>query len=153
MYSEVKRIRSLIKSCYAGPAWHGPAVMEVLYELDPAIVGKRINGSHNIIELVHHMASWKQFIIKKLEGDADFDVVGEINWLPIDEPDIEEWNAALKRLNIIHTELMECLRHKEDSILLEGVPGRSYNYFFLLTGIVNHNLYHLGQIQLLRKQL
>ena len=56
-----------------------------------------------------------------------------------------------KRLQNIHEELMEKLKNMEDSMLLEGVPGRSYNFFFLLTGIVNHSLYHLGQIKLLAK--
>ena len=151
MYSEVRRIRSLIKSCYNGPAWHGPAVMETLKKMDLKVIGKRINGSHNIIELVNHMASWKLFIIKKLEGDAEFDVVGPINFTTIDQPTETDWKAALKRMQDIHDTLMEKLKHTEDSVLVEGVPGRSYNFFFLLTGLVNHSLYHLGQIQLLMK--
>ena len=151
MYSEVRRIRSLIKSCYNGPAWHGPAVLETLETIDVSIIGKRINDSHNIIELVNHIASWKLFIIKKLEGDIDFDVVGSINFTKIEAPTEADWTAALARLQAIHDELMEKLKHLEDHILLEGVPGRSYNFFFLLTGIVNHSLYHLGQIRLLMK--
>ena len=151
MYSEVRRIRSLIKSCYDGPAWHGPSVLETIKLIDPSTIGRRINGSHNIVELVNHITSWKLFIIKKLEGDPDFDVVGPINFTRIDEPTIEDWEAAKKRLQDIHDTLMEKLKYTEDSILVEGVPGRSYNYFFLLTGIVNHSLYHLGQIKLLMK--
>lgn len=151
MFSEVRRIRSLIKSCYDGPAWHGPAVLETLKKIDYQVVGRRMNGSHNIIELVNHMASWKLFIIKKLEGDPDFDVVGSINFTTIDHPTEEDWKAAKKRLQTIHNDLMEKLKFTEDSVLVEGVPGRSYNFFFLLTGIVNHSLYHLGQIILLLK--
>lgn len=151
MYSEVRRIRSLIKSCYNGPAWHGPAVLETLETIDIRLIGKRINDSHNIIELVNHMASWKLFIVKKLEGDADFDVVGPINFTKIEEPTEADWIAALARLQAIHEDLMEKLKNLDDHILLEGVPGRSYNFFFLLTGIVNHSLYHLGQIKLLMK--
>ncbi len=151
MYSEVRRIRSLIKSCYNGPAWHGPAVLETIKTIDPKIIGKRFNDSHNIIELVNHIASWKLFIIKKLEGDPDFDVVGELNFTRIDAPTEADWNAAKKRLQAIHDTLMDKLKYTEDTVLLEGVPGRSYNFFFLLTGIVNHSLYHLGQIKLLMK--
>jgi uncharacterized damage-inducible protein DinB len=151
MYSEVRKIRSLIKSCYTGPAWHGPAVLEAIQDIDYTITGTRINDSHNIIELVHHMASWKVFISKKLEGDGDFDVTGEFNWRKIEQPSEKDWLAAKKRLDDAHEHLMAQLKHTKDAILLEGVPGRSYNYFFLLTGIVNHDLYHLGQILLLKK--
>jgi len=151
MYSEVRRIRSLIKSCFNGPAWHGPAVLETIKNIEVADLGHRINSSHNIIELVNHMASWKMFIIKKLEGDPEFDVVGDFNFTKIDNPTKEDWKAAKKRLKKIHEELMDKLKMTEDSVLLEGVPGRSYNFFFLLTGIVNHDLYHLGQIKLLLK--
>jgi len=151
MYSEVRRIRSLIKSCYNGPAWHGPALLEMIKIIDPAIIGNRINGSHSIIELVNHIASWKVFIIKKLEGDPDFDVVGAFNFTKIENPTLEDWDAAKKRLQDIHDQLMDKLKYTEDSVLLEGVPGRSYNFFFLLMGIVNHNVYHTGQIKLLMK--
>lgn len=151
MYSEVRRISALIKSCFNGPAWHGPAVLETLKEVQFHQLGRRINDSHNIIELVNHMASWKVFIIKKLEGDAEFDVVGDFNFTKIDTPTEEDWKNAQKRLKTIHEELMDKLKTTEDSVLLEGVPGRSYNFFFLLTGIVNHDLYHLGQIKLLQK--
>ena len=91
------------------------------------------------------------FIIKKLDGDPDFDVVGSINFTKIDHPTPKDWEAAKQRLQSIHDELMDKLKYTEDSVLLEGVPGRSYNFFYLLTGIVNHSLYHLGQIQLLMK--
>lgn len=151
MYSEVRRIRALIKSCYDGPAWHGPAVLETLKAVNFAVIHKRINGSHNIIELVNHIASWKLFIIKKLEGDPEFDVVGAINFTKIEHPTPADWEAALNRLQSIHNELMDKLKQVEDAILVEGVPGRSYSFFFLLTGIVNHSLYHLGQIKLLMK--
>ena len=96
MYDEVKRISTLIKSCYDGPAWHGPAIMETLPKVPFEKVGRRINGSNNIIELVNHIASWKLFIIKKLEGDADFDVVGLINFTKIDQPTKAEWEATKK---------------------------------------------------------
>lgn len=151
MYSATRRIRALIKSCYDGPAWHGPAVLETLKLVEFNMIAKRINGSHNIIELVHHMASWKQFIIEKLEGDPDFDVVGDFNFTKIDAPTPADWENAKKRLQSIQETLLEKLKHVEDAVLLEGVPGRSYNFFFLLTGIVNHDLYHLGQIKLLMR--
>lgn len=151
MYSETRRLRSLIKSCYTGPAWHGPAVKEVLDTVDVRVIGHRMNGGNSIIELVNHMGSWKLFIIKKLEGDPDFDVVGDINFTTIENPTIDDWKDALKRLDMIQEDLLEKLKYTEDSVLVEGVPGRSYNYFFLLTGIVNHDLYHLGQIRLLQK--
>ena len=98
MHSEVRRIRSLIKSCYDGPAWHGPAVLEVLKTLDFKVIHKRINDSHNIIELVNHIASWKLFINKKLDGDPDFDVVGSINFTKINEPTQADWQAAKKKV-------------------------------------------------------
>ena len=151
MYAEARRIRSLIKSCYEGPAWHGPAVLEALEGLTAADVHHRMNGSHNIIELVYHMASWKLFVLKKLEGDMDFDVVGDINFVRFDQPTRPDWERECARLQEMQDVLMERLKRVEDSTLVEGVPGRSYNFFFLLTSIVNHDLYHLGQIIQLKK--
>ncbi|MEM6320353.1 MAG: DinB family protein [Bacteroidota bacterium] len=151
MTSSVRRIRSLIKSCFKGPAWHGPAVLEVIEHLPIDLINQRINDGNSIIELVHHMASWKRFVLKKLEGDPDFDVVGDFNFTRMEQATEADWQAAIDRIKSVHQELMDKLKYTEDAILVEGVPGRSYDFFFLLTGIVNHDLYHLGQIILLKK--
>lgn len=60
-------ILSLLARTYEKDAWHGPSVKEVLDDVDPKDVHKKINGSHSIIELVAHIASWRKFVIKKLQ--------------------------------------------------------------------------------------
>lgn len=151
MSNEIQRIKGLLRHIYFGPAWHGPAVMEVIADLPVEKLTRRIEKSNNIAELVYHMASWRIYAIKKLEGDVDYDVDDETNFLKLDHVSEKEWEILLDRLESSQEKLAHILEAIPESKLMEKVPGRQYNFYFLLHGIIQHDLYHLGQIVLLKK--
>ncbi|HWR32342.1 MAG TPA: hypothetical protein VN451_02355 [Chitinophagaceae bacterium] len=59
----------------------------------------------------------------------------------------------MKKLKSIHEKMAEILNQKEDIFLKEMVPGRKFNFHFMLNGLVQHNIYHAGQIAYLNKML
>ncbi len=112
---------------------------------------KSFNGSHNIAELVHHMTAWRIFGIKKLEGDETYDVSPEENFVKIDNLDKEGWEVLKQNLEKSQNRLLELFKENEDSVLEKIVSPRSYNFYVLFQGILQHDIYHLGQIVLLKK--
>jgi hypothetical protein len=73
------------------------------------------------------------------------------DWPEIQAQGDQGWHAAVKRLERANDELIEATRRLPDERLGETVPGRDYSVYFLLHGIAQHNLYHAGQIALLKK--
>lgn len=127
-------------------AWHGPAVLEALEGITEEQSKARMGNSHSIIELVAHMTSWRNFVCEKLEGNDDFDVTEELNFpLPV------TWRAEVLALKKSQDRLLKALAKTSAELLDQQVPGRLYKFRIMLQGIIHHDLYHTGQIVLLKK--
>jgi uncharacterized damage-inducible protein DinB len=155
---ELLRIIDLLNTTYEGEeAWHGPSVAAVMQDVTPDMASQRITpNTHSIAELIFHMTSWRIFCVKKMQGDAVFDILTpEKNFGQfLDKIDDFEWEALQMELSLSQEELINELDKRDDDDFLEDiVPGRDYTYYDLLHGIVNHDLYHTGQIQILKKAL
>lgn len=75
-----------------------------------------------------------------------------LDWRSID-PQIHSWEKGLKEFDSVYKKIIKELKTKEDSFLDEKVDYRSYNFQFLLNGLVEHTIYHLGQIAFIHKLL
>lgn len=146
MKTEVQKLGDILRHTFEKNAWHGLAVMEVLNAIDEHIVHKKFNANHSIIELVAHMTAWRVFVTERLVGNINFDVSEEMNF-----PDIKSWQKAVDELVASQKKLIAALEKFSDDRLGEVVPNRSYKFFTMLHGIVHHDLYHLGQIVLIKK--
>lgn len=148
MQNELPNLTLLLQRSFKKNAWHGPSVRESLENVTQELSLKRIPGTHSIIELVAHMTSWRMFAVKRLQGDADFKVSDEANF-----PAATDWVATLNALEESHTQLMEALKSFPEEKLQETVPNASapYSFYIHLHGIVHHDLYHAGQIMLIRR--
>jgi uncharacterized damage-inducible protein DinB len=148
--AEIENILSLFSSVFEKNAWYGPSVKEVLNDVRAEHASLRIKNTHSIIELVAHMTSWRTFVIKRLEGDNEFSVTDELNF-----PAVSDWAQAVRDLYEGHEKLIALLRIFPPVKLFEIVPHASYRYTFytLLQGIIHHDIYHIGQISLIKKSL
>lgn len=148
---ECQRIRDMLIRAFEGDAWHGPSVKAVLSDITVDIAANRLPGSHNIIELVRHMVIWRQFVIARLKGDEAYDVLADDNWTHVSELQAFAWLEATEKLDNSQQRLVTLLDQFPDERLSEAVANRPYDYYCLLHGIIQHDLYHLGQIALLKK--
>lgn len=152
---ELLRIIDLLNDTYESEeAWHGPSVVETLRGVTPRLADRRLApDTHTIAELVYHMTTWRIFTVRKLQGDAQFDIkTKEKNWKVFTNIDALEWEALQIELSLSQEELIGALENRQDDSFLESVvPGREYSFYTLLHGIVNHDLYHAGQIALIKK--
>jgi uncharacterized damage-inducible protein DinB len=150
--TEIERIVDQLKRAYEGKAWHGPAVCEVLAGITAEQAARRpLASAHNIWELVVHIGVWEAFVRRRLEGELITDVPPEQDWPPVTATDEAAWQRALVQLEEGHMRLRNAIAALPDSRLSEIVPGMDYSIYFMLHGVVQHDLYHAGQIALLKK--
>jgi len=149
MEKEIKHLIKTLQHSFEKNAWHGPAVKEALENITAEDSHKRLPDSHSIIELVAHMTAWRLFVVKKLQGNTEYKVTDEMNF-----PTPADWKKVVQELDASQEKLLEALKAFDPSKLYDAVPHGSYNYNFytLLHGIIHHDLYHTGQIVLLKKQ-
>ena len=154
---ELLRIIDLLNDTYESEeAWHGSSVVEILRDVTPKLADRRLApNTHTIAELVFHMTTWRIFAVKKLQGDKEFDIkTKEKNWKIFPLVDALEWETLQMELSLSQEELVSELEKKASDEFLETiVSGRNYSFYTLLHGIINHDLYHAGQIALIKKGL
>ena len=154
MGTEISRISKMLKHNWEGPMWYGGNLTTVLAGITKEkAFHKPAAGSHNIYELVVHMQCWRKFVLENLKGNAAYSVEinSEIDWPTNYEFTEAAWYSATAELENSQKELLEALNNIEDSKLEELVPGKKFNWYVLLHGILHHDIYHSAQIAILKK--
>jgi uncharacterized damage-inducible protein DinB len=150
--TETHRINSQLKRAQEGEAWHGPSLRELLDGVTAEqAAAKPIPNAHSIWELANHIIAWEQIVRRRLEGEAVSEIPDEMNFPPVNDPSEAAWQATLQSLAASNRSLRESVKRIDDAKLEETVPGQSYNNYFMLHGAIQHDLYHAGQIALLKK--
>ena len=151
--NEVARIADQLRRSQEGEAWHGAALAELLADVDAAqAVQRPIPAAHNIWELVNHITAWQTAANGAVRGGVMPRLGKADDWPPSGRTDAQ-WRAAVKRLAKANQELLSALAAFPEERLDERLPGRKHSFYFMLHGVIQHNLYHGGQVALLKKLL
>ena len=151
--TEIERIIDQLKRAYDGNAWHGPSVREVLDGVTAVQAHARpIAGGHTIYELVRHIAVWEDVGRRRLQGDpADVEISSPEDWPPPDDTSEEGWQQARASLDRGHQTLVDAIAQVPESRLNEPVYEGKSSVYVTLHGVIQHDLYHAGQIAILKK--
>jgi len=155
MNKEIEDVINNLQLTLHGEPWFGRAVFPLLEEVEESIVYIRPdNKEHSLIELLYHMITWAEFCLSQLEN-ASPEKIKEVesrDWRKID-PAVHSWKNGMMEFSKIHAQIQAILITKTDEFLSETVPGRKFNFRFMLNGLIHHNLYHLGQVAYVKKLL
>ena len=148
---ETERIREQLNRAFAGEAWHGPGVLEILENVTASqAAAKPIVGAHSIWELVLHIKAWEDACRRRLSGDRA-ELPDEENWPPVDETTDEAWENTLAALRENHQKFSDAIASVDESRLDEPILEGMKSVYATLHGAVQHDLYHAGQIAILKK--
>lgn len=149
--SEVHRIVDQMKRAFAGEAWHGPAVLEILEEIKATQAAARPDGgAHSIWEIAFHIAAWEGAVTSRLRGGRG-ELSAAEDWPAVTETNEQAWKETTERLRRVHDELCEAVSKLDDSRLGQPIVAGMSSVYVTLHGIIQHSLYHAGQIALLKK--
>jgi hypothetical protein len=153
--TEIQRIIDQLERAFNGPAWHGPSLNEILSDVGQSFaITVPMKGVHSIWEILLHLIVWMKIGRMEIEGEQTPKKLDpRQDWPPIEDSSDETWVQVMNRLKEEHSLLINRISQFADSDLLNNVSGKDYTLFFLLNGIVQHNLYHAGQIALIKSSL
>lgn len=147
--SEGSRIADQLRRAFGGDAWHGDSVFEIVEGVAAAQAAAHpIKKAHSIWELVLHIAA------RYCGGGAAVELSDAENFPPVTDASEAAWRAALAEVRRVHEKLIAAVAALPDSRLDQIVPGKKgahYTFYYMLHGVVQHELYHAGQIALLKK--
>ena len=151
MASEVTRIQDQLQRAFVGGAWHGPSVLELLADVDADKAAARpIAGAHNIWELTLHIAAWEGAALRRLSGDRA-ELPDEEDWPPVTDTSAAAWQQTIAILKDNNQQLQEAIADLAETRFDEPVVDGMSSVYLTLHGAVQHDLYHAGQIAILKK--
>ncbi len=155
MNPESLRIATQLRHAFAGQPWHGPPLSELLANVTPTqAIARPIANAHNIQELVLHIDVWLRAALGAVQGIAMPKLYRtEKDWQVVTEVNAVAWAHATARLFEGCEQLAQAIEEFPDTRLQETVPGREYDFYYLFHGVVQHSLYHAGQIALNMKMV
>jgi hypothetical protein len=151
----------LLDRAYDRQSWHGTNLRGSIRGLTPDVAMWRpARNRHNIWEIVVHAAYWKYAVLRRLTGQkrGSFPLKGS-NWFVRPETSLKArataataaWRADVALLDRMHAELRKAIAALPERELRVTPRGSKVSNFAIIAGIAAHDLYHAGQIQLLKK--
>ncbi|HVN19492.1 MAG TPA: DinB family protein [Dongiaceae bacterium] len=149
--SEPARLADQLHRAFHGDAWHGPSVLELLEDVNAAkAAAKPLPEVHSMWELLLHIEAWDRAGLVRLRGKA-CRLTGTKNFPRVPDPSDAAWSEAIARATSTHDELVKAVAALPKSRLRDQAPGKRYDFYHMLHGIAQHELYHAGQMAILKK--
>ncbi len=147
--SEARRIADQLRRALRGPAWHGDSLAEILEGVTAAQADTvAINGAHTIHGLVLHLTAWAEIALERVTTGKTRDIAAAEDF-----PAAAEWRSDLAKLFDASDRLAAHIENMSEHELEFVLEPNTQTVYRLLHGIVQHHLYHAGQMVLLKKLL
>jgi uncharacterized damage-inducible protein DinB len=148
---EIERIVDQLNRAFVGEAWHGPAVIEILEGITAQQAAAHpLAGGHSIWELALHITAWTRAGSRRLRGDrAQLSAVE--NFPPVTDTGESAWEDARESIKLAYEELRGAILLLDDSRLNQPIMEGMSSVYVTLHGVIQHSLYHAGQIAILKK--
>lgn len=145
---EIERILDQLNRSWGGPSWTGVDIQPLLDGIteDQARVHP-MPSAHSILELTAHMTTWMNAVSDRLGGETR-ELSADEDWRDVTQL---AWPDAIIEMENAHSRLSDVIARLTPDDLDQKVAGRKYTIYVMLHGVIQHNLYHAGQIGLLKK--
>lgn len=144
----------LLDEAFRGPSWHGPTLLGSIRGVKPELaLWKPGPDRHSIWDLVLHTAYWKYTVVRRLTGAAR----GSFPRAPSNFPavparaDSKALKADLALLQDQHDQLVRAVRSLPDPAFSRRQASSRWTNASMIRGVAAHDVYHAGQIQLLKR--
>ncbi|MEM7050782.1 MAG: DinB family protein [Acidobacteriota bacterium] len=142
-----REITDGLQEVMAGEPWYGPSLETLLASLDadtawcsPAM------GRHRIVDLVLHLDAWQRLVLARLDSPRHLEMAPEVNWPEAGEASEEIWQRYRRRLEEGHLRLLTRISSLSPEEQAATVPGLPWSVHEMLRGLIQHHVYHAGQI-------
>jgi uncharacterized damage-inducible protein DinB len=148
---EIERIADQLKRAFEGEAWHGSSVLEIIEGISSQQAAAHpFEGIHSVWEIVLHIAAWERAVLRRLHGDRA-QLPTEEDWPMVAATGDEAWEQSRQALKQGHDDLRSAIASLDESRLDQPIIEGLASVYVTLHGIVQHDLYHAGQIAILKK--
>lgn len=154
----IEKLVTELDKAVTGDPWFGSALKFILEDIPYEQAVQKINPNvHSIAEIVVHVCAWIEEVTSRLEGNEPREPERG-DWIDTDNFTEADWNKIVEEFFTAHARLIEKVKIFPFEKFEEKVGkernrelGSGFTYREMLVGLMEHNIYHGGQIALLKK--
>jgi len=148
---ESKRISNLYQSIYDGEPWLEVTLANTLKNVNAQQAYMKIHPNLNTIwEIVNHLIQWRRNILQRVQGETV--ITPDHNYfVPVIDPSEVAWAQSLQNLAKSQEQWNAFLNDFDDAHFEKIYANNNHTYYEHIHGIIQHDIYHLGQIVILKK--
>ncbi len=155
--TNLEQIKKEYSDFYDGIPWYGRNFKEIVEDITPKEALAVPGNGQSIARLLCHMIKWRKSLTIRLLGNTDFRASDKDpdNWPPLNSLNEEVWENSKKEFGELQEVLISELEKRDDDFLDQlFLPDKErFTYRYLFIGVIQHDIYHLGQISLLKQLL
>jgi len=153
--TEIEKINDQLNRAFDKGSWIGPTVMSTLDGVTAHGAAIRpLSNAHTIWEITNHIIFWENLVSRMIvESSVDTTLESRKDWVAVEDSSEDAWHETLKKLQRGHKKLSDLIATIDDSRLNEKSAelGEDFTVYEMLHGIIQHDIYHAGQIGMLKK--
>lgn len=153
--SEAERIADQLRRAVDGQAWHGPSLREALDGVAAKqAAAKPLAGAHSIWQITLHIGVWGSVPRRRMHGESVVKITPAEDWPSVADTSEAAWQRDRDRVMSDLAAFADEIATLNDALLAQEIPqegGVLTSTWFMLHGVVQHVIYHAGQIALLKK--
>ncbi len=147
-----------LQKILSGDPWYGSPVYQVIEAVSFEAAFEKVAGaSHTIAEIVLHMLAWTEEVLDRMNGkEASLPLSGD--WPPTGTPDEQKWQNYVNDLKLVNVNLLGLIQNFPEEQWSEPMNdernrelGNGVTYEELVNGLIQHHIYHSGQIAILNR--
>lgn len=151
--TETARIKDQLQRAFSGDAWYGSSLIEILADVSAKKAAAHLfPNALSIWELVLHLTFTEEIMLRRIEGEQAA-ISGDEDFPKVFDSSEAAWQNALEKLQASHEKLKNAIDKLENEKLDEKLKTYDHSKYHLLHGLIQHLVYHAGQIALLKKFL
>jgi len=147
--NQIEQLLEQYNQTMTGDAWYGDPVWRILDGIDARCAVASPFGGHTIWQLVMHMLFWEDVATRRLTGPVSPDLAGNFPEMPV--LDEQSWQGTLDQFRASNERFRVALSLANPVRLDENTPGGQRSFRYEIVGVIEHHIYHIGQISLLKK--
>ncbi len=145
-------IKTQFERIFDGDPWYGLSLMAILRKVNPEGLNQKAASGHSLGQIWEHLLAWRSIVIKRMQGDMESQLVvdSEEDWKP--EPVFSEadYSRLLAETAASQAEILRLLSIISEEQMDAQLPNRNFALREMVEGLIQHDLYHIGQIALLK---
>ena len=151
-----EKLEQELTNALSGTPWYGDSIYSIIEKVTFETAYEKPQGAaHNITEIVLHMLAWTEEVLDRMNGlTSSIPTSGD--WPPTGNPDEQKWQNYVDDLKLVNVHLLGVIRDfpeekwdEPSSDQLDLDEGSGWSYEENVNGLIQHHIYHAGQIALL----